>query len=247
MCSNSATFELKEAETSNSLLLINNLKQGPIIETSGERILKTQEVEIGHNILTLLTHTLLIDLYSQVHGVYHTYYEMKPMKPKLQSLRNALARFPYKGKNSELNEEPIGVTFTELKETIMASEDEIFTELHKLPAVKIRNRWRLLHVSFLFGWVSYLDSILREKNVSLEDVSAAEVEDWMAMYDESSVNAKCISLYIEGDEDNLKWKSAAVSQLFALYLLPDLRAFDSKDFFNVWQASVPVGVQVILV
>jgi len=172
---------------------------------------------------------------------------MKPMKPKLQSLRNALAKFPYKGKNSELSEEPVGVTFTELKETIMASEEEIFVELYKLPAVKIRNRWRLLHVSFLFGWVSYLDSILREKNVSLEDVSATEVEDWMAMYDESSVNAKCISLYIEGDEDNLKWKSAAVSQLFALYLLPDLRAFDSKDFFNVWQASVPVGVTVIII
>jgi len=44
MCSNSATFELKEAETSNSLLLMPSLKQGPIIETSGERVLKTQEV-----------------------------------------------------------------------------------------------------------------------------------------------------------------------------------------------------------
>jgi hypothetical protein len=44
MCSNSATFELKEAETSNSMLLMPALKQGPTVETSGERILKTQEV-----------------------------------------------------------------------------------------------------------------------------------------------------------------------------------------------------------
>ena len=172
---------------------------------------------------------------------------MKATKPKLQSVRNALKKFPYKGKNSELNKEPLGLTFTELKETILASEEEIFTELHTLPAVKFINRLRLLHVSFLFGWVSYLDSILREKNVSLEDVGRTEVEDWMAMYDDGNVNTKCISLYIEGDEDNLKWKSAAVSQLFAMYLLPDLRAFDSKDFFNVWQASVPIGVTVKII
>ena len=56
------------------------------------------------------------------------------------------------------------------------------------------------------------------------------------------VNVKCISMFMGEDRDNLKWNCAAVSRLFALYLLPELRAFDSKDFFAAWQESVPLGV-----
>ena len=44
MCSNSSTFELKEAETSNSLLLMPSLTQGTIIEQTSTRTLKAQEV-----------------------------------------------------------------------------------------------------------------------------------------------------------------------------------------------------------
>lgn len=53
---------------------------------------------------------------------------------------------------------------------------------------------------------------------------------------------KCISMFMEEGRDILKWNCAAVSRLFALYLLPELRAFDSKDFFAAWQESVPLGV-----
>lgn len=178
----------------------------------------------------------------KVLGIYHVYYEMKLTKPKFQSLRNALAKHPYNGKQSENLKESVGLSFPDLKDIIQASEEEIINKLDELPAVKIKRKWRLLDVSFLFGWVSYLDSILREKELTLEDITITEVGDWMALYDIEDVNAKCVNLFMEVNGDNLKWKSVAVSQLFALYLLPDLRAFDSNDFFNAWQQSMPVGV-----
>nr|CAH0109957.1 unnamed protein product [Daphnia galeata] len=221
MCSNSETFELKEAETSNSLLVMPSLNHGKLIEATDSRSLKKQEV----------------------FGVYHTYYEMRLTKPKLQSLRNTLSKFPYKGKNSELSKDAVGLSFTELKNIIQASEEEVINRLQEMPAVKMRGKWRLLDVGFMFGWVSYLDSILREKQLTLEEVTLLNVEDWMGLYDIDDVNAKCISLFMEVDDDSLKWKSAAVSQLFALYLLPELRAFDSKDFFTAWQQSMPIGVK----
>nr|CAG4643359.1 EOG090X09TV [Ilyocryptus agilis] len=220
ICSNNKTFELKEAETSNSLLLMPSFDCGKIIEEKENRVLKSQEVL----------------------GVYHTYYEMRQIKPKLQSLRNALARYPYKGKNSELSAEPVGLSFSELKEMIQASEEEIFSKLQELMAVKIRGKWRLLDVGLVFAWVSHLDSILRERQLTLEEVTFGDVEDWMALYEIKEVNAKCISLLMEVDEESLRWDSATVSQVFALYLLPELRAFDSKDFFEAWQQSMPEGV-----
>nr|SVE73685.1 EOG090X09TV [Daphnia atkinsoni] len=221
ICSNSNTFELKEAETSNSLLLMPSLTHGKLIEDTGSRTLMKQEA----------------------FGVYHTYYEMRLTKPKLQSLRNALAKYPYKGKNSELTKEAVGLSFAELKSVIQASEEEIINQLQEMPAAKVRGKWRLLDVGFLFGWVSYLDSILREKELSLDEIAPSNVEDWMGLCKTIiDINAKCISLFMEVDEDSLKWKSKAVSQLFALYLLPELRAFDSNDFFTAWQQSMPVGV-----
>nr|SVE80249.1 EOG090X09TV [Daphnia magna]SVE81447.1 EOG090X09TV [Daphnia magna]SVE82608.1 EOG090X09TV [Daphnia magna] len=220
ICSNSNSFELKEAETSNSMLLMPSLLQGTLIEDTGSRTLKKQEV----------------------FGVYHTYYEMRLTRPKLQSLRNALAKYPYRGKNSEVIKEAVGQSFTELKVMIQASEEEIINQLQEMPAAKVRGKWRLLDVGFLFGWVSYLDSILREKKLSLEEVTLANIENWMGLYDTEDINAKCISLFMEVDGNSLRWKPEAVSQLFALYLLPELRAFDSKDFFTAWQQSMPVGV-----
>jgi hypothetical protein len=44
MCSNSETFELKEAETSNSLLVMPSLNHGKLIEATDSRSLKKQEV-----------------------------------------------------------------------------------------------------------------------------------------------------------------------------------------------------------
>lgn len=44
VCSNSKTFELKEAETSNSLLLMPPLSHGVVVDEAEGRVLKRQEV-----------------------------------------------------------------------------------------------------------------------------------------------------------------------------------------------------------
>nr|CAG4650321.1 EOG090X09TV [Sida crystallina] len=221
ICTNSITFELKEAETSNSLLLMPTLDEATTVEEVEGHVLKNQ----------------------QVYGVYHTYYEMKKVKPRLASLRNILLRHAYKGKEVE-DGELLGITFSELKKTIQASESEIFNRLNELQAVKIKGTWRLLDVGLLYSWVTNLDGILREKNVTIEDVTAQEVINWSSTFELDEVNQKCASIFLEDKGEFCLWNQAAVSQLFALYLLPVLKAFDSKDFFSTWQQSMPPGVQV---
>jgi len=220
ICTNDSTFELKEAETSNSMLVMPSLSQAVHVEVSGERKLKSL----------------------MVHGIYHTYYEMKPTKPKLQNLRRTLAKHPYKGKDHEPDSENAGLSFADLKQVIQASEGELLSQINELHTVKLEGKWRLLDVGLLYGWVTYLDSILREKQVSLDEVTVDEVEDWMGLFEVKEVNIKCIDMFMEKDLENLKWNCIAVSRLFALYLLPELKAFDSNDFFAAWQQSVPVGV-----
>lgn len=57
VCSNSKTFEFKEAETSNSLLLMPSLNHGKLIEATESRTLKKQEVNI---LFEVLIHALIL-------------------------------------------------------------------------------------------------------------------------------------------------------------------------------------------
>ncbi len=59
MCSNSSTFELKEAETSNSLLLMPSLAHSTTIEQSNSRTLKEQEVSAGFFFLFCISFNFL--------------------------------------------------------------------------------------------------------------------------------------------------------------------------------------------
>lgn len=47
VCSNDSTFELKEAETSNSLLIMPSLSEATTVEVRGDRKLKSQLVPIS--------------------------------------------------------------------------------------------------------------------------------------------------------------------------------------------------------
>lgn len=109
---------------------------------------------------------------------------MKPTKPKLQTLRRTLAKHPYKGKCHETDlDQNNGLSFSELKKVIQASETELLNQINELHSVKIEGKWRLLDMGLLYSWVTYLDSILREKQLPLDEVTAEEVEDWMGLFE----------------------------------------------------------------
>lgn len=174
--------------------------------------------------------------------MYHTYYEMKPMKPKLLELKRILEKHLYCGKDNESSGQ--GLSFTQLKEMIQASEAEILDKLSELYTIKIKNKWRLMDVGFLYAWITNLDSILRGKQLTVEQATIEELMDWTKTYEEEIVNSECISRFVAQDDDCLKWDDVKVSQIFALYLLSELKAFDRNDFFVAWQESMPVGVTV---
>ena len=176
-------------------------------------------------------------------GIFHTYLEMKPVKPRLGHLRRLLDRHSYKGKNKD-GDGGCGLTFSQLKEQVQASESEILNRLEELPAVKIDGKWRLIDVALLYAWVTHLDGLLCQKELTVEEASVADLVEWMAAFEVEAVNTKCVAMFFKDRGDFCQWNQPAVSQLLALYLLPVLKAFDSRDFFVTWQQSMPKGVQV---
>ena len=100
LCTRSATFSVKEAETSNSLLVVPSLVLPTALEKTGERSLVPSTVE----------------------GVFYKYLEVLPTQPTTKRLHTLLREKSYKGGN---NEEDHGLTLSELLDTVQASEEEI--------------------------------------------------------------------------------------------------------------------------
>ena len=100
LCTQNATFSVKEAETSNSLLLVPSLALPTTLEKTGKRSLVTNTVE----------------------GVFYKYMEVLPAQPTTKRLHSVLREKSYKGGNSDQEH---GWSLSELLDTVQASEEEI--------------------------------------------------------------------------------------------------------------------------
>ena len=100
LCTRSATFSVKEAETSNSLLVVPSLVLPTALENTGDRALVSSTVE----------------------GVFYKYLEVLPAQPTTKRLHTVLKEKSYKGGNIDQDR---GLTLSELLDTVQASEDEI--------------------------------------------------------------------------------------------------------------------------
>ena len=100
LCTRSATFSVKEAETSNSLLVVPSLVLPTALDKTGERSLVPSTVE----------------------GVFYKYLEVLPTQPTTKRLYTVLREKSYKGGNTEQDR---GLTLSDLLDTVQASEEEI--------------------------------------------------------------------------------------------------------------------------
>ena len=99
LCTRSATFSVKEAETSNSLLVVPSLVLPDALEKTGERSLIPSTVE----------------------GVFYKYLEVLPTQPTTKRLHTVLREKSYKGGKDQDH----GLTLSDLLDTVQASEEEI--------------------------------------------------------------------------------------------------------------------------
>ncbi|XP_062595817.1 sister chromatid cohesion protein DCC1-like [Saccostrea cucullata] len=117
LCTKTATYEIKEAEISNSMLIVPQLHIGPDLDDSGPQRLKV----------------------SKVTSVMNNYYELRPCKPKVSKLKKLLEENMYSGRECEQDEEHQGhkYSFEDLLNIVQGSETEIKESLKKLQACQI--------------------------------------------------------------------------------------------------------------
>ncbi|XP_039279908.1 sister chromatid cohesion protein DCC1 [Nilaparvata lugens] len=255
LCTENETYEILEAETSNTLLLVpelifalpakdgvNQNGNGAVGEQNGTRHLSS----------TVIT------------GVFNSYLELRKMKPRLRKLEELLSCSEYRG--SELEEEVLAradsrlYSREDLLTLVQASSNELDEGLRQIAACQIDGKWRLLDFDYCFRVLSQIQNLVDSNSWPLNAVPENEtVETLKDIFPEVIVRHvfhQFTSPQYERNEEGdalFELTEDKVCRFLAEALLRPLAngdhndaacsGFDLQQFLAAWQHSVPEGME----
>ncbi|XP_033124712.1 sister chromatid cohesion protein DCC1-like [Anneissia japonica] len=229
LCTDNTTYDLKLAETTNGLLLV------PDGVTSDSFVDNTRSLE-----------------HKQVAGLIHTYFELKPTRPKLKKVRVLLEDSEYEGAVEEGAREITGKLYTtdDLLDIVQASEDEIFRELAKIQACTINGHWRLLSFEYKSRVIASILNLVEENSWHLSAVPLDEVLNTLDNLEPRCILKHVLACYSEKSKQNNESESILYSlnedkicQHYAEALLRNSGKFNLEEFMAAWQQCVPEGMK----
>ncbi|KAK2562299.1 Sister chromatid cohesion protein DCC1 [Acropora cervicornis] len=269
LCTDKETYDLKVADTSNSLLLV------PDCVLPKDEAFKSEVSPL---------------VFREVSSCYTTYFELKQRRPKLEKLKFLLVGDLYKGPENEENTghlEDDSVkkrslhTLADLLSKVQASETEILEALKKIEALEINameavsisqlaasggsswmfsgsqaysfsGHWRLLDTDYKEKVVIGILTLLEEKDWSYEAVPVRECCDILQELEPRIILEHCLNCYGEvtnmetdsGDENTVYYRLSEdkICRFYAEYLLRQAGRFNYHEFMDSWQQSVPEGM-----
>ncbi|XP_005107055.1 sister chromatid cohesion protein DCC1 [Aplysia californica] len=227
------TYDFKEAETSNSMLLLPQLSFSSDLPSEGD-----QEI-----------------VQKKVGSVIYNYYELRPIKPRLKKLRKLLEENPYRGKECEGDELDTGKKYTlpELQDRVQASNKEIVEGLRKLNACELSGYWRVLDFEFLSTVVYHVLQLCDENDWLTTGVDLAQCCDVLQELFPIELVQHVVRCFArDGDGEEKSTATAVplcedkVCKHFAELCLRNSGKFNLSDFSQAWQQSVPEGMTTSL-
>ncbi|CAK9821068.1 Sister chromatid cohesion protein DCC1 [Anthophora plagiata] len=150
LCTKSQTYDVKEAETSNSCILVPNLSLSEQTEVvANDRITKVYNIS----------------------GVFHTYYEVKECEPRLEKLLSVLEPTSFKGLEYESSiPQELLYNWKRLQNEIQASEDELIQALNDYLIVTIDGYFRLISFEYEIRSLTLMLDLFDENCWELDEV-----------------------------------------------------------------------------
>ncbi|XP_042213947.1 sister chromatid cohesion protein DCC1-like isoform X2 [Homarus americanus] len=231
LCTKSKTYEVRYAETSNSMVLIPNLTT-PSREDTGERTLHSR----------------------QVCGIHYTFLEVRPCKPRVQKLRQLLEEQPYSGQQEKNQDgKDNRYTLSDLLDRVQCSEEELDKALQEVEAYHLYGFWQLLEFDYHFKVVSHILALIESKSWPLDGIPRMEAIKALSELEPLTIMMQCFDYYLkptdkDTDEGDTLYTlhDDKVCRLCAEVLLKSADKYNFTEFLNIWQQSVPEGLTTSL-
>lgn len=238
MCSSNKTFEIKAADTSNSLLLLPNL-------TTPDNRDAFQGEKTVSNVPVL--------------SCFSTYYEVRHSRPNLQRLLELLSASAYSD-SSSVPEDDLYST-ERLLSVIQCSEEELREGLQRFCALQIDGSWRILEINYQEKAFSQILALLEEKYWDWKSVPFLETCAMLGELYPEFVLKHCFRTYgtesitstgvLEGTTETetkriFSLDEDKVCRYYAEYILRTAQGkFNFHEFMTAWRESVPEGMTVL--
>jgi len=220
LCSRNKTFDIKEAETSNSLMMLDKVTLPVNIEKT------TSDRKLG---------------WSTVGGVFHKYVEIIEIRPKLRKVKEVLSQNLY---NEDTRREgKKGKSLSDLLETIQASEEELRQGLQHYECVCVGDSWFMLDQDYQMMVLSRILKFFDENSWKFDLVHKIETVEALSELVNEEIVSQVFDLYCDKlESDDFKLNREKVSRFFGDFLLAANSGYVLPEFLEMWQKAVPEGV-----
>ena len=226
LCTTNRTYDVKEAGTSNSCLLIQNLNLFEQTSTdTDDRVIKAR------NIL----------------GVFHTYYEVKECTPKLEKLLTVLEPTSFKGKEYEsmIAREHL-YNWHRLQSEIQASEDELNQALKDYSIVNIDGYFRLISFESEVHSLTLMLDLFDENCWELDEVNKEDTLESIKGFLPTPVIEILFAKYTEVSDKSkgnrtplYRYNEEKCCKSLAKVLLAASPVTEHKQFMESWNIGTP--------
>ncbi|XP_065085965.1 sister chromatid cohesion protein DCC1 [Ochlerotatus camptorhynchus] len=248
ICTESRTYEVKEAEISNSLLLVPHLKQA---QATSRSPIKSPKGGVNTS-LDSSTEEMegVVDSIDEVERkdvvkIFHDYFECRQVKPKYRKIIDLLRLTKYSGtENEHLVERSLLFRFNQLLDTVQCSKEEFQDGLRKYRAIEIENRIRMLDSEYEYRIVTLMLALIGENSWNLDEIDKASTVESLDGIIPYEIVDGIFDVYTEKSErvpGKFKYREDLVCSLFAEKILLQGLKFHIDDFLTTWQATLPEG------
>lgn len=263
LCTDSKTFELKEAGISNSVLIVPDLKLGQATSTSPLKSPKNaanSSLDKSANTSTESVEDDELPMHRQqetrlVKKIFHEYFECREIKPKFRKLGDLLLLTRYSGpENEHCIDRSLLFTFNQLLTTTQCSRKEFENGLRLFRTVTIDQRIRVLDIEYEYRLLSVMLGIVTENSWPIDrvdrDETLASISETIAP---SQIVASLFDLYARPNASESSTSTAKtmytyveemVCRTIAQNILQQGMKFHLNDFMETWQSALPDGMSI---
>ncbi|XP_038218251.1 sister chromatid cohesion protein DCC1 [Zerene cesonia] len=259
LCTDNKTYDVKEAETSNSLLLVPDLlfaAASGLDETLANNSMECDSDSSFERSNTSLNKSTDSDdgrpprniVNKDIVNTFFTYYELKPCKPRLLKLQKLLEASKYSGAELEyMIDKSKLLNFDSIFDKVQASRAELKDELIRIQAINIDGYYRLLDFDYEFRVLSYMLDLIEENSWPLDKISRELTLDSLKDLVPVCILEAMFDFYTyktveEGGTQYYRYKEDKVCQFLARVLLKSAGKFNLHEFLQAWRDSVPEGM-----
>lgn len=251
LCTDEKTYDVKDAEISNSLLLVPDLKFGAATSTSP---LKSPRTGNNTSLERSLNDSADDDLdiersleQRQILKIFHEYFECREIRPRYRKLGDLLQLTRYSGpENEECIDRKLLFSFEQLLDTVQCSRKEFIEGLKEYRAMEYEGWMRVLECEYEYRIVNLMVGLITENSWPLDEVEREETINALDGIAPKQIVEGLFDLYTipsKGKDQRFTYKEELVARIVAQNILQPGLKFRVDEFLSTWQEALPEGMK----